>query len=109
MYFSVENVCVELMQNSSVGRTAGYNSLPCMVPGSSPGSAPIPLWICVFIGIIRQGIPNRDVLSKYNYNMDKKRQEEQEEFEEVRKMFGMFFKYTPFYLLLYYLYVELFI
>lgn len=52
MYFSVENVCVEMMQNSSVGRTAGYNSLPCMVPGSSPGSAPILLWICTFIGVI---------------------------------------------------------
>lgn len=60
MYFSVENVCVrvEMMQNSSVGRTAGYNSLPCMVPGSSPGSAPIPfLWICVFIGTILVTLP----------------------------------------------------
>ena len=38
-YFYGENVCVrvEMMQNSSVGRTAGYNSLPCIVPGSSPG------------------------------------------------------------------------
>ena len=59
MYFSVENVCVrvEMMQNSSVGRTAGYNSLPCMVPGSNPGSAPILLWICVFIGIIWVTLP----------------------------------------------------
>ena len=42
-YFYGENVCVrvEMMQNSSAGRTAGYNSLPCIVPGSSPGSAPI--------------------------------------------------------------------
>lgn len=39
--FYGENVCVrvEMMQNSSAGRTAGYSSLPCMVPGSSPGSA----------------------------------------------------------------------
>lgn len=59
MYFSVENVCVrvEMMQNSSVGRTAGYNSLLCMVPGSSPGSAPILLWICTFIGVILVNAP----------------------------------------------------
>ena len=42
-----------------------------MVPGSSPGSAPILLWICVFIGIrFKVNAPGESPGALFDYNVE---------------------------------------